>query len=101
MSISDRLRAAGITLPAPTAPGALYVPTVQTGKLLFVAGHTAKREGKPWVGQRGAGVAPAEGREAARSIALALLGTGQAALRDFERGAGIGKRRGALDSVPT
>jgi enamine deaminase RidA (YjgF/YER057c/UK114 family) len=85
MSIAERLRAAGITLPAPTAPGAVYVPTVRTGNLVFVAGHIAKREGKPWVGQLGAGVATAEGRDAARAIAIDLMGTLQAALGDLER----------------
>src|SRR5258708_37489925 len=101
MSISESLRAAGITLPPPPAPGAVYVPTVQTGKLLFVAGHTAKREGKPWVGQLGAGIATAEGREAARSIAIDLMGTLQAALGDLERVKRIVKLMVLVNSVPT
>ena len=101
MSVSERLRAAGITLPAPTAPGAVYVPTVQTGNLLFVAGHTAKRDGKPWVGQLGAGIATAEGREAARAIAIDLMGTLQAALGDLERVRRIVKLMVLVNSTPT
>src|SRR5258708_23471389 len=101
MSISESLRAAGITLPPPPAPGAVYVPTVQTGKLLFVAGHTAKREGKPWASQPGAGIATAEGREAARSIAIDLMGTLQAALCDLERVQRIVKLMVLVNSVPT
>jgi enamine deaminase RidA (YjgF/YER057c/UK114 family) len=101
MTVAERLRTAGITLPAATPPGALYVPTVQTGNLLFVAGHTAKREGKPWVGQLGAGMATAEGREAARSIAIDLLGTLQAALGDLERVKRIVKLMVLVNSAPT
>jgi enamine deaminase RidA (YjgF/YER057c/UK114 family) len=101
MSIAERLRAAGITLPAPTPPGAAYVPTVQTGNLLFLAGHIAKREGKPWVGQLGAGLATAEGREAARAIAIDLMGTLQAALGDLERVQRIVKLLVLVNSTPT
>ena len=101
MSIAERLRAAGITLPVPAPPGAAYVPTVQTGNLLFLAGHIAKREGKPWVGQLGAGLATAEGREAARAIAIDLMGTLQAALGDLERVQRIVKLLVLVNSTPT
>ena len=100
MSIAERLRAAAIALPAPTAPGAAYVPTVQTGNLLFVAGHIAKRDGKPWVGQLGAGLATADGREAARAIAVDLMGTLQAALGDLERVQRIVKLLVLVNSTP-
>jgi enamine deaminase RidA (YjgF/YER057c/UK114 family) len=101
MSVSERLRAAGITLPAPTAPGAVYVPTVQTGNLLFVAGHIARREGKPWVGRLGAGMVTAEGREAARTIAIDLIGTLQHALGNLERVRRIVKLLVLVNSAPT
>ena len=101
MSVSERLRAAGITLPAPTAPGAVYVPTVQTGNLVFVAGHIARREGKPVVGRLGAGMATAEGREAARAIAIDIMGTLQAALGDLERVRRIVKLLVLVNSAPT
>jgi hypothetical protein len=29
------------------------VPFVRTGNLVFLSGHIAKRDGKPWVGQLG------------------------------------------------
>ena len=45
-----KLQALQITLPPLAAPAAAYVPYVQTGKLLFISGHLAKKEGKPWVG---------------------------------------------------
>jgi enamine deaminase RidA (YjgF/YER057c/UK114 family) len=101
MSVSEKLRAAGITLPGPTPPGAAYVPTVRTGNLIFLAGHTAKRDGKPWVGQLGAGIATAEGREAARSVAIDLMGTLQGALGDLERVRRIVKLLVLVNSTPT
>ena len=101
MSIYDRLRAANITLPAATPPGAVYVPTVQVGNILFVAGHIARREGKPWVGQLGAQVTTAEGREAARAIAIDLMGTLHAALGDLERVQRIAKVMVLVNSAPT
>ena len=100
MSAYERLRAAGITLPAPTPPGAVYVPTVQAGNLLFVSGHIAKRDGKPWVGQLGAQITTEQGREAARGIAVDLLGTLHASLGDLERVHRIVKLLVLVNSTP-
>jgi enamine deaminase RidA (YjgF/YER057c/UK114 family) len=80
MSIQDRLQALGITLPAVATPAAAYVPFVRTGNLVFLSGHIAKRDGKPWVGQLGAGIDTAEGQAAARAVAIDLLGTLAAAV---------------------
>ena len=101
MSIQERLRAAGITLPPPTPPGAAYVPTVLSGNVLYVAGHTARRDGKPWTGQLGVSMTTAEGREAARQVAIALMGTLQAALGDLERVRRIVKLLVLVNSAPT
>jgi enamine deaminase RidA (YjgF/YER057c/UK114 family) len=84
MPIRDRLEQLGITLPSPTAPAAAFVPFVRSGNLVFLSGHIARREGRPWVGQLGANVTTAEGREAARLVAIDLLGTLQAAVGDLE-----------------
>jgi enamine deaminase RidA (YjgF/YER057c/UK114 family) len=100
MSVYERLRAAGITLPVPTPPGAVYVPAVQTGNLLFVSGHIAKREGEPWVGQLGAQITTEQGREAARGIAVDLLGTLHAALGDLDRVQRIVKLLALVNSTP-
>jgi enamine deaminase RidA (YjgF/YER057c/UK114 family) len=101
MSVNETLRSLGITLPPPTPPGAAYVPTVQTGNLLFVAGHIARRDGKPWVGQLGHQITVAEGREAARGIAIDLMGTLQGALGDLERVRRIVKLLVLVNSAPT
>ena len=77
---ADRLKALGITLPAVAAPAAAYVPFVRTGNLVFISGHIAKRDGKPWVGQLGLTMTTEEGQAAARAIAIDLMGTLSAAV---------------------
>jgi enamine deaminase RidA (YjgF/YER057c/UK114 family) len=81
MSVYTTLKNMGIALPPVAIPAAAYVPFVQTGQLIFLSGHIAKRDGKPWVGQLGANLSTEEGREAARLIAIDLLGTLDAATR--------------------
>jgi enamine deaminase RidA (YjgF/YER057c/UK114 family) len=80
MSVYDRLKALGIELPPVSAPAAAYVPFVRTGNLVFLSGHIAKRDGKPWVGQLGRDTDTATGKLAARGIAIDLMGTLQAAV---------------------
>lgn len=84
-NIAQRLQALGIQLPPVAVPAAAYVPFVQTGSLVFLSGHIAKRDGKPWVGQLGATISTAEGQAAARSVAIDLMGTLQAAVGDLQR----------------
>ena len=85
MNIYDQLSALNITLPPVSVPAAAYVPFVQTGNLIFVSGHIAKKEGVPWVGQLGHTMSTEEGKAAARAIAIDLLGTLHAAVGDLNR----------------
>ena len=78
-TIHDQLKSLNITLPAVATPAAAYLPFVQTGKLVFISGHIAKKDGKPWVGQLGKNMTTDEGKAAARAIAIDLMGTLQAA----------------------
>jgi enamine deaminase RidA (YjgF/YER057c/UK114 family) len=82
MSIYDTLQQLHITLPPVAIPAAAYVPFVQTGKTIFISGHIAKKDGKPWTGQLGKTMETEEGKAAARSIAIDLLGTLNAAMLD-------------------
>ena len=79
MSVYDKLKALNITLPAVAVPAAAYVPFVQSGKLVFLSGHLARKDGKPWVGQLGKDMGTEEGKAAARGIAIELMATLQAA----------------------
>ena len=85
MSIYDKLAELNITLPPVAIPAAAYVPFVQTGKLVFLSGHIAKKDGKPWVGQLGKDITTEEGKAAARAIAIDLMGTLHAAVGDLNR----------------
>jgi enamine deaminase RidA (YjgF/YER057c/UK114 family) len=90
----------GITLPPVSTPAAAYVPFVQTGKLVFLSGHIARRDGKPWVGKLGASMTTAEGQAAARSIAIELLGTLHVGVGDLNRVARIVKLMSLVNSTP-
>ena len=81
--IYDKLKALNITLPEVAAPAAAYLPFVQTGKLVFLSGHLAKKDGKVIVGQLGKNVTTEEGKAAARLIAIDLMGTLHAAVGDL------------------
>ena len=85
MSIYAKLKALDITLPPVAIPAAAYVPFVQTGKLVFLSGHIAKKDGKPWVGQLGKNMTTAEGKAAARAVAIDLMGTLHVAAGDLDR----------------
>ena len=79
MSYYDKLKALNIELPAVAVPAAAYVMYAQTGNTVFLSGHIAKKDGKPWVGQLGKNMATDEGKHAARAIAIDLMATLQAA----------------------
>ena len=83
--VYDRLKDLGITLPPLALPAAAYVPFVRTGKLVFLSGHIAKLGGKPWVGQLGLTMDTATGQQAARAVAIDLLGTLHAAVGDLNQ----------------
>lgn len=85
MSIQDKLKELGITLPPVAAPAAAYVPFVRTGNLVFLSGHIAKKDGKAWVGQLGKNMTTEQGKAAARAIAIDLMGTLHAAVGDLDK----------------
>ena len=75
MSVYDKLKELQIELPALAVPAAAYLPYVQSGSLVFLSGHIAKKDGKVWAGQLGRNVTTEQGQAAARAVAIDLLGT--------------------------
>ncbi len=73
MSVYDKLKSLGISLPLATPPVAAFVPYTTTGKLVFLSGTIARKDGKPWVGKLGREIDVAEGKKAARAIAIELM----------------------------
>ena len=100
MSVYDKLQALNINLPPVAVPAAAYVPFVQTGNLVFLSGHIAKQDGKPWVGQLGRDMTTAQGQQAARAVAIDLLGTLHAAVGDLNRVQRIVKVMSLVNSSP-
>lgn len=100
MSVYDRLAELGIALPPITAPAAAFAPFVRAGDLLFVSGHIARREGRPWTGQLGATLDTAEGQQATRAAAIDILGTLQAATGDLDAVKQVVKLMVLVNSTP-
>lgn len=73
MSVYTTLSTLGIELPAVSMPAAAYVPFVQTGKLVFISGNIARKDGAVWVGQLGKNISTDDGKLAARSCAIQLI----------------------------
>lgn len=101
MSFYDRLNALNIELPAVSAPAAAYVMHVQTGNTVFLSGHIARKDGKPWVGQLGRDLTTEEGKQAARGVAIDLIATLQDACGgDLNRVKRIVKVMSLVNSTP-
>lgn len=101
MSVYEKLQKLGISLPAVSSAVAAFVSTVQTGNLVFVSGHIAKEGGRPWAGRLGESLTTADGKLAARGIAIELMATLHAALGDLNRISRIVKLMVLVNSAAT
>ena len=77
-AVYERLKNLQITLPdvpPPVVDGyvAAFVPFVRTGNLIHLSGRLAKKNGKLWCGKLGEEITTAEGKQAARSVAIGDL----------------------------
>jgi len=100
VSVYEKLDALHIMLPELTPPVAAFVPFLRSGNLLFSSGHIAKINGKPWVGQLGMNLTTAQGKEAARAVAIDLMGTLHAAVGDLNQIKRIVKLMVLVNSTP-
>jgi len=101
LSVYEKLAQLGITLPEVTPPVAAFVPFVRSGNQIFVSGHIAKENGKPWVGQLGLNITTELGIRAARSVAIDLMATLNLAVGDLNNIRRIIKLMCLLNSAPT
>lgn len=101
MSFYEKFKALNIDLPPVASPAAAYVMYAQTGNTVFISGHIAKKDGKPWVGQLGKDMTTDEGKQAARAVAIDLMATLQAACGgDLNRVKRIVKVMSLVNSTP-
>ena len=85
-TVQDRLNSMRITLPAPAAPVANYVPFVMTGNLLFISGQVPfGPDGIEYIGTLGGGLSVEDGQAAARLCAINILAQANVALRNLDR----------------
>ena len=82
----ERLEGLGIALPKPAAPVANYVPYVQTGNLLFIAGQISRTpDGANMPGKLGDTMTVEQGYAAARSAAIFAIAAIKSAVGDLDR----------------
>ncbi len=100
MNVYEKLKELGLELPPLAVPAAAYVPFAQTGKTVFLSGHIARKDGKPWVGQFGKDIDTETGKAAARAVAIDLIGTLHAAVGDLNKVTRIVKVMSLVNSSP-
>lgn len=84
--IELHIAAEGLTLPAPAAPIAAYVPTVLVGNLLHISGQLPfAADGQLMTGKLGSERDLAWGQAAAERCGLMLIAQMKAALGDLDR----------------
>lgn len=99
MSVHDRLRELGITLPSPVQPVATYVRYYQTGNLLLISGTGPSEGAKP--GKLGRDLTLEEGYAVARDVGINIISTINDALGgDLDRVNRVVKILGMVNSMP-
>jgi len=98
-NISARLKALGIDLPPPGPPAAAYVMAASTSNMVFLSGHIARRDGKPWAGKLGKDMDTETGKAAARSIGIDLIATLQNHVGSLDKVKRIVKVMGLVNST--
>jgi enamine deaminase RidA (YjgF/YER057c/UK114 family) len=85
MQVEARLKEMGIKLPPAVKPVANYVPAVRAGNLVFLSGHGPFNEdGSLITGKVGSELTAEQGYEAARRVAIGLLGSLKTEIGDLE-----------------
>ncbi|MFZ9717867.1 MAG: RidA family protein [Chitinophagaceae bacterium] len=96
----QKLAAMNLQLPAVSKPMDNYVRYVQTGNLIFLAGHgPARRDGTQITGKLGKDISVAQGYDAAAVTALNLISTLKQAVGELSRVKRIVKVNGYVNSM--
>ncbi len=99
--VEKRLRELGLELPPAPEPIAAYVPTVRTGRLLFVSAHIPSAGPKMlYRGKVGSDLTPEQGAEAARAALLNALASVKKALGSLDKVERVVKLTGFVASAP-
>ena len=100
-SFETRLADLGVTLSEAPAPAANYVPFVRSGDTLYVSGQISINDSGLITGKLGADLDLAQGADAARNCAIALLSQVKTACDgDLDRLVRVVKLTGFVNSTP-
>lgn len=100
-SLEETISKMGIELYAPSKSSGNYVKAVQSGNLLFLAGHVSTRaDGSAITGKLGKELTLEQGYEAARITAISLLSTIKNEVGELSRVKRIVKVTGFVNSTP-
>jgi enamine deaminase RidA (YjgF/YER057c/UK114 family) len=96
----QRIEELGIKIPKAGSPAASYVMASHVDNIVYLSGHIAKKNGQVWVGKLGQDMTTAEGKEAARAVAIDLLATLEKHLGDLDQVGRIIKVTSLVNSTP-
>lgn len=101
MKTESKLKNIGLELPPAARPMANYVTAVRTGNLVFLSGHgPVKEDGTLITGKVGLDLSLQEGYEAARRVAVVLLGSLKAEIGDLDKVRRVVKLLGMVNCQP-
>ena len=102
MKAEAKIEELGLQLPTPATPVANYVSAVRTGNLVFLSGHGPVREdGSQITGKLGSDLSVEEGYEAAKRVAIGLLGSLKGLIGDLDNVTRIIKLLGMVNCDST
>ena len=100
MSIENRLKSLGVTLPEASAPAGNYVPYIQVGDLVYISGQISNGPDGLIIGKLGANMDVEAGAAAAKACALHLIAQLKAACDgDLDRVVQVVKLGGFVNST--
>jgi enamine deaminase RidA (YjgF/YER057c/UK114 family) len=100
-SCEERAKSIGITIPKAATPVGSYVPAVQIGQLIFIAGQGSMRQDGPaFKGKVGQDLTVNDGYEAAKLAALNCLAAAKSVLGTLDRVERVVKVNGYVNSAP-
>jgi len=96
-----RVQELHLVLPAAPKPVAKYKTAVLAGNMLYVSGHgPSKPDGKNIEGRVGSDLTVEQGKEAARTVGLAILSTVRHTLGSLDKVKRLVKTLGMVNSTP-
>lgn len=100
MTVSERLREMGWTLPEVAVPVGAYVPAIRTGNYVFTSGQLPVAGGSlSYTGKVGRDISAEEGYQAARLCALNALAAAASAAGGADKIARVIKLTGFINSA--